>query len=230
MKTIAIDTALSSGSVAALEGERVVEVRFSPAQAHARRVAAALAEATAELGWRVADAELVAVIRGPGSFTGLRVGIATAKGIAWAGGMPVIGVSGFEVVAAAAASTAPIHVAFDAGRGDLFAASVEPSADAPSGWRSTEGVLVPIDAWVAGLPRGATLSGPGLDLEPVAALVAARGDLRPIDAPARHPSASGAARLGRRLAGAGLTVSPEEIAPDYLRPSYAQENAAGPSR
>ena len=51
MKTVAIDTSLPSGSVAALDGERMSEVCFAPAQAHARRIAAALAEATAALGW-----------------------------------------------------------------------------------------------------------------------------------------------------------------------------------
>ena len=62
MKTVAIDTSLPSGSVAALDGERMREVCFAPAQAHARRIAAALTEATAELGWGVADADLVGLL------------------------------------------------------------------------------------------------------------------------------------------------------------------------
>jgi tRNA threonylcarbamoyladenosine biosynthesis protein TsaB len=230
MKTVAIDTSLPSGSVAALDGERMSEVCFAPAQAHARRIAAALTEATAALGWSVADADLVAVIRGPGSFTGLRVGIAAAKGIAWAGGMKIVGVSGFEVIGASVGGEEPIHVVYDAGRGDLFAATVHPAPAAPTGWQTDGGVLVPIDAWVARLPLGATLSGPGLDLEAVAALVAARGDLRPATGAARLPSAAVAGRLGLRLLTAGATGSAAELAPDYLRPSYAQENGAGPSR
>ena len=230
MKTVAIDTSLPSGSVAALDGERMSEVCFAPAQAHARRIAAALAEATAALGWGVADADLVAVIRGPGSFTGLRVGIAAAKGIAWAGGMKIVGVSGFEVIGAGVGGEEPIHIVYDAGRGDLFAATVHPAPAAPTGWQTDGGVLVPIDAWVARLPPGATLSGPGLDLEAVAALVAARGDLRPAAGAARLPSAAAAGRHGLRLLTAGATGSAAELAPDYLRPSYAQENVAGPSR
>ena len=170
MKTVAIDTSLSSGSVAALDGERTAEIRFAPAQAHARRIAAALAEATDRLGWRVADADLVAVIRGPGSFTGLRVGIAAAKGIAWAGGMRIVGVSGFEVIGETVGGTEPLHVAYDAGRGDLFVATVHPDPGTPSGWRTGGGVLVPIESWVAGLPVGAFVAGPGLDLDAVAAL------------------------------------------------------------
>jgi tRNA threonylcarbamoyladenosine biosynthesis protein TsaB len=230
MKTVAIDTSLPSGSVAALDGERVAEVRFAPALAHARRIAAALAEATAELGWGVADADLVAVIRGPGSFTGLRVGIAAAKGIAWAGGMKIVGVSGFEVIAASVGGETPIEVVYDAGRSDLFAATLHPSADAPTGWRTEGGALVPIGTWVARVPAGATLAGPGLDLDAVAALVAARGDLRPVTGAARLPSAAMAGRLGLRLLAAGASGSAAELAPDYLRPSYAQENVASPSR
>ena len=230
MKIVAIDTSLPSGSVAALDGERVAEVRFAPAQAHARRIAAALAEATAELGWGVADADLVAVIRGPGSFTGLRVGIAAAKGIAWAGGMKIVGVSGFEVIGASVGGETPIEVVYDAGRGDLFAATLHPSADAATGWRTAGGALVPIATWVARVPAGATLAGPGLDLDAVAALVAARGDLRPVTGAARLPSAAMAGRLGLRLLAAGGSGSAAELAPDYLRPSYAQENAASPSR
>lgn len=230
MKTVAIDTSLPSGSVAALDGERMREVCFAPAQAHARRIAAALAEATAALGWGVADADFVVVIRGPGSFTGLRVGIAAAKGIAWAGGMKIVGVSGFEVIGASVGGEEPIHIVYDAGRGDLFAAILHPAPAAPSGWQTVGGVLVPIDAWVAKLPPGATLAGPGLDLEAVAALVAARGDLHPTAGADRLPSAAGAGRLGLRILAAGATGSAAELAPDYLRPSYAQENGAGPSR
>lgn len=230
MKTVAIDTSLPDGSVAALDGERTAEVRFAPAQAHARRIAAALAEATAQLGWGVGDADLVAVIRGPGSFTGLRVGIAAAKGIAWAGDMKIVGVSAFEVIGEAVGGTEPIRVAFDAGRGDLFVATVHPRAHAPSGWQTDGGVLVPIAAWVAQLPSGAALGGPGLDLDAVAALVAARGDLRPVAGPAHLPSAVVAGRLGERLLAAGATGTAADLAPDYLRPSYAQENGAGPSR
>ena len=227
---VAIDTSLPSGSVAACEGDRVAEVPFAPAQAHARRIAAALVEATAQLGWTVADADVVTVIRGPGSFTGLRVGIAAAKGIAWAGGQALVGVSGFDVIATVGGGEEPVHIVFDAGRGELFAATARPAPEAPTGWQTEAGILVPIDRWVADLPPGARLSGPGLDLERVETLLAARGDLCPALPGARHPSAAAAARLGLRLAAAGFTQSPAEISPDYLRPSYAQENQTGPSR
>ena len=109
MKTLAIDSSLPAGSVAALSDGRISERQLPEAGTHARLIAAALVETSAAVGWTPADAELIAVVRGPGSFTGLRVGLATAKAMAWAGGATLIGVSGFEVIArrTAAASGQP---------------------------------------------------------------------------------------------------------------------------
>lgn len=226
---MAIDTSLARGSVAAFDGTRVAEVRFAPAQAHARRVAAALEEATAALGWRVADAAVVAVVRGPGSFTGLRVGTSAAKGLAWAAGIPLVAVSGFEVVAVAAgAHHEPVHAAFDAGRGDVVAAVIVPDRGSPTGRSVGPARLIPLAEWIASLPAGAVVTGPALDLLP--SVAADRPDLRLVADEARHPSAAAVARLAALLAAAGRFVDPAELVPDYCRPSYAQENASHPSR
>jgi tRNA threonylcarbamoyl adenosine modification protein YeaZ len=105
MKTVAIDTSLSRGSVAALDDGRLAVRWLEPAGEHARLLAAAIADAAAELGWRPADVDLVAVVRGPGSFTGLRVGVTTAKAFAWATGCRLLGISGFEAIARVAGAT-----------------------------------------------------------------------------------------------------------------------------
>lgn len=228
-RIVAIDTSLPEGSVAASDGQRVVEVRFSPAQAHARRIAAALEEATAALGWRVADAGVVAVVRGPGSFTGLRVGISTAKGLAWAAGIPLVAVSGFEVVAdRAGARDEPVHAAFDAGRGDVVAAVITPDRGSPTGWSVGPTALVPVAAWIASLPAAALVTGPALDLVPAAGV--GHAAVRIVEGEARRPSAAAVVRLAAALAAAGHSVDPAGIVPDYSRPSYAQENPSHPSR
>ena len=78
MKTLAIDSSLAAGSVAALADGQVAEQPLPVTGEHARLLAAALDAQARRLGWTTATAELIAVVRGPGSFTGLRVGVATA--------------------------------------------------------------------------------------------------------------------------------------------------------
>jgi tRNA threonylcarbamoyladenosine biosynthesis protein TsaB len=229
MKTLAIDSSLAAGSVAAISNGTVAEERLPTAGEHARRLAAAIDAMAARLGWSTRDAELVAVVRGPGSFTGLRVGLATAKAIAWATGATLIGVSGFELVARASARRAGredvgVHVAYDAGRGDLFVATVAPAADIAGGWRVGEPRLVPAGDWLAALPRGAVVSGPGLAI--VGGALAARSDLVVAPREAWLPTAAAAGALALELAAAGRADDPHSLVPDYLRPSYADETAA----
>jgi len=227
MKTLAIDTSHAAGSVAAGDGQALVLRPLGEAAGHARRLAAALAEAAAEAGWPVAAAELVVVVRGPGSFTGLRVGVATAKAVAWAGGGRLVGVSGFEIVARETARLAgsaaePVAIAFDAGRGEVFVALATPDPGLPAGWLVGPPELLSAPAWIAGLPPGALVSGPALALH-AGDLAAAGQRLAPPEAWA--PSARAAAALGLALAAAGQADDPATLAPDYLRPSYADERA-----
>jgi len=228
MRTIAIDTSLAAGSVAACAGSARATRELGPAGQHARLLAAAIAAVAAELGWTPASAELVAVVRGPGSFTGLRVGVATAKAIAWAGGAKLLGVSGFEVVAAEtarvmfplAADRVPLAIAYDAGRDEVFAAVAEPTAG--NGWRIAPATLVAADRWIESLPSGFLITGPALAT--LAGRVAAAGHrLGPESA--WHPSAVAAATLAIPRAAAGASDSPAALVPEYLRPSYADERA-----
>lgn len=235
MRTLAIDTSLARGSVAAASDGRVVEIVLPEAGEHARRIGSALDEAARGLGWRVGDVELVGVVRGPGSFTGLRVGLATAKAIAWAADAALVGVSGFEVIARrvahlAGTGSASLHLAYDAGRGDLFVAEASPAADAPAGVRLSPPRLVAAAEWCAGLPRGAHVAGPGLAV--AAAALAARADLVIAPAEVCLPTAGDAAALAERLHAAGVRDAPAALVPDYLRPTYADEpadRATGPA-
>jgi tRNA threonylcarbamoyladenosine biosynthesis protein TsaB len=237
MKTLAIDTSHAAGSVVACQAPPVrgatppagaLAVRsLGPAGEHAGRLAAALAEAAAELGWTIADAEAVVVVRGPGSFTGLRVGVATAKAVAWAGGGRLVGVSGFEIVARLTADSAAdagsrIELGYDAGRGEVYAATAAADPLAAGGWRIGPARLVTAEDWIATLPPGSLVSGPVLAT--LAERLAAAGH-RPAPTAAWHPSAAAAAMLGLARLAAGATDDPAALVPEYLRPSYADERA-----
>lgn len=231
MRTLAIDTSGAAGSVAALAGGQVVERPLGRPGDHARLLASALAEVAAVLGWAPRDAELVAVVRGPGSFTGLRVGVTTAKALAWATGARLVGVSGFEVAARRVAEHAgradrPVAVAFDAGRGEVYAALAMPSDTAATGWSVGPAAVVAVADWIAGLPPGAWVAGGAL--ETAAGLVAAsRPDVSLPPAATWQPSAAAAGRLAELLAASGAGDDPAALVPEYLRPSYADEKHAG---
>ena len=103
MLILAFDTSGSAGSVALLDGPRVLAERAarSPSRRSAQTLAPAIARAAGRGGHRSrATCGLVATTIGPGSFTGLRVGVTTAKTFAYAVGRECLGVSTLEVIAA----------------------------------------------------------------------------------------------------------------------------------
>jgi tRNA threonylcarbamoyladenosine biosynthesis protein TsaB len=99
MKVLALDTSTQSGSVAVSEDDVLLaEVAVTSVQTHAKRLMPAI-EATLELaGLTIADCDGFAVTTGPGSFTGLRIGISTIKGLGFATKKPVTGVSTLEAL------------------------------------------------------------------------------------------------------------------------------------
>ncbi|MGD1878515.1 MAG: tRNA (adenosine(37)-N6)-threonylcarbamoyltransferase complex dimerization subunit type 1 TsaB, partial [Kiloniellaceae bacterium] len=99
---LAMDAAGASCSGAIWADGRVAVRRFSAmARGQSERLVPMIAEAMAEWGGGFADLDALAVTTGPGGFTGVRIGLATARGLALARGLPLIGVSSFEVAAAA---------------------------------------------------------------------------------------------------------------------------------
>ena len=111
MRVLAIDTALAACSAAVLDTayNGVVASESVPmVRGHAEALMPLLARLMQEAGFGFTDLDRIVVTTGPGSFTGIRVGIAAARGIAFAGGLPLIGISSFEAVAEASTSrTAP---------------------------------------------------------------------------------------------------------------------------
>ena len=123
MKILAIDTALEACSAAVLDGGRVLAARREPmTRGHQERLAPLVAEAMAEAGLAFAELDRLGVTIGPGSFTGLRVGLAFAKGLALALEIPCVGVGALEALAASAADApdAVTGAAIDARRGQVY--------------------------------------------------------------------------------------------------------------
>ena len=136
MIVLALDTALAATSVAVLDGETVLAVRSEPMErGHQERLAGIVRDVMAEAGIGFDALERIGVTVGPGSFTGLRVGLAFAKGLALALDIPCVGVGTMEALAASVETSGPVVVAIDARRGQIYlqvfrdgAALTEPEA------------------------------------------------------------------------------------------------------
>src|SRR5688572_30771886 len=126
MLVLALDTTTSSGSCALARDGRVVSEQVDNApHAHAERLPGDLMSLLDRANIRLADIDIFAVATGPGSFTGLRIGISTMQGLAFAAGKPLIGVSGLDALARVAdreAAGRQIATWVDAWRGEVYAA------------------------------------------------------------------------------------------------------------
>jgi len=129
MLVLGLDTCLSSCSVAVLDGGRLVaSAREVMARGHQERLAPMAQSVMAEAGLAFDRLERIAVTVGPGSFTGLRVGIAFAKGLALALDLPAVGIGTLEALAAEAPlenERGLVFPAIDARRGQLYLQAFE---------------------------------------------------------------------------------------------------------
>jgi len=122
MQVLAIETSTLTGSVALLSGEEVIgEITLSVSVQHSERLMPAVERLLTDSNLTATDIDLYAVAIGPGSFTGLRIGIATAQGLSLAGGKPLVGVSTLEALAVNALFFPGLIVPIlNANRGEIY--------------------------------------------------------------------------------------------------------------
>jgi tRNA threonylcarbamoyladenosine biosynthesis protein TsaB len=119
MRVLALDTCLTACSAAVLDGERVLARRVEPmARGHQERLATLVAELLAQAEIMFNNLDRIGVTVGPGSFTGLRVGLAFAKGLGAALSVPVVGIGTLEALAQPEAGR--VLAVLDAKRGQVY--------------------------------------------------------------------------------------------------------------
>lgn len=100
MKLLAIDTSNHVLGVAIMENENIIgELVTNLNKNHSTRLMPAIDKLMTEVGMSAEDIEQIAIAKGPGSYTGVRIGLMTAKTLAWALNIPIVGVSSLEVLA-----------------------------------------------------------------------------------------------------------------------------------
>ncbi len=219
MRALAIETAGRDGSVALVaDGSVVAEAAFPGGVRHAAGLLPLIDSLLQDRGWRPADLGHLYLSIGPGSFTGLRIGVTVAKTLALVTGVRLVAVPTLAVVVEnAPAEAADAVVLLDAKRGQVFAARFERTA---GGWAEREPAHVDtLAAVLERAPRPVYLMGEGLPYHlpgVMAGVIVAPADLW-------RPRAAVVARLGVALAAAGRFVDPDQLVPTYIRKAEAEE-------
>jgi len=220
MNLLAIDTATESCSAAALAGERLVARSELAPRRHGELLLPMCEEVLAEAGLRRHDLDAIAVGCGPGAFTGVRLAISAAQGIALALDIPVVPVSSLAALAMQApANGGPILAVIDARMGEIYAGQFR---------RTEHGLVEPIAAETVGpvdaLPRldddAWNVIGSGWAGYRDALLARMISPPRWHDGE-RYPQAIDVARLAVARMRAGLAVAAEDALPVYLRDKVA---------
>ncbi len=131
---VALDTSHMKGSIAVTRGEEVLcEIVFDASDTHSATLMPAVDVCLSTAGVCLDDADLFGVVVGPGSFTGLRIGLATIKAFAAVKRRPVIAVPSLELLAAAIpCARYPVMPLIDARRGEVYAALYDTGAGLPA--------------------------------------------------------------------------------------------------
>jgi tRNA threonylcarbamoyladenosine biosynthesis protein TsaB len=215
-RIVAIDTTSESGSLALLENGAVLdEVSVLSAEGFGHVLFPQLERLLSRHGWSPADVDCYAAAAGPGSFTGVRVGLAAIKGLGEALGKPVVTVSNLQAVALHGAG--PLRAAvLDARRGEVYGAVYSATLELVLPER-----VLAFSVWIDTLPE----SGVEFLSTDFGAFAAQLAETRFRDAPLKTVPRALAAAVGRiaadRLA-AGLATDPAAADANYVRRSDAE--------
>lgn len=241
MILLCLDTSTAAGSVALLRNrELLASATGDSAVPHARRLPGDVLHLLAGAGLPVSGVDVFAVVTGPGAFTGLRIGIASIQGLAFASGRPTVGISALDASAHAVLENDPaeglVGVWLDAARREVFTALYDAAiADRVVTMRALEPPAV--SSAGAAIERWALLAGTRLVRVTGSGALAYADALQkvPVSTALVRPSSALAATAGRLAYDAymaGLSGPPHALHPLYVRRPDAElaRDAATPDR
>lgn len=221
MILLAIDTALAACSVAVLDtrggGERLFTSCEEIGRGHAERLMSMVEDVMTRADVTFADLTRIAVTTGPGSFTGLRVGLSVARGLALVLGIPVVGISTLAAVASGAVrqqSVENLDVVLDARGGEVYHQRFDGEGSPLGAPGVAEAQRLALK-----LTKDARLAGSGA--EKVAALAGLGGNC--IVTQAGWPAIEDVARLGQAAVAGGEMPAPLYLRPPDARPQISDE-------
>jgi tRNA threonylcarbamoyladenosine biosynthesis protein TsaB len=219
MLLLVTDTSGKQGSVALVHAEErdrneveVIEIAFLAGGMFSAQLVPQIAALLAKHHFSKADIDAFIVVSGPGSFTGLRVGLAAIKALAEILKKPIVPVSLLEVLAIQSRLQGKVVVLLDAGRGDTYFGAYEIAGESVQVLREQ---LMSKAEFLSAAPGSAVITS-----TPTWAAVAREAGLSVLQV--EPPSVEGIARLGLRKLQAGETVSPDRLEASYMRRSDAE--------
>lgn len=228
---LAVETSCGTPSVALLRGEELLaEEQAAAGRTGAESLLPCVDAVLRRTELTLEAVEAFAISIGPGSFTGLRIGVATLKGLAFGTELPIAPVPTLAALARAAPGARdPVVALLDARRGELYAAAyrLEGAGREPVPCEPAEGVYTP-EQLAPRLPPACLLVGEGVALcgERIRALAGSKGSNVQIG-PAAEPHARDVGILGARRIARGETVAAAALLPRYVRRAEAEVKRTG---
>jgi tRNA threonylcarbamoyladenosine biosynthesis protein TsaB len=219
---LVVDTATPAGSVALCRGTTLLgEIALNVRKNHTDRLLISIQQLLTDAGFALGQMDAFGVVLGPGSFTGLRVGVATVKGLAQATGKPVVGVSSLATLAMQVPfSSFPVCVLLDARKSEVYAGLFHWDNDRLN--LLGEETVVPPARLLDSLDQDLVFIGDGAlvyrDL--IVARLGNRAHFVPW--PLHLPRASNAAGLALDALRQRKSIPLERLVPVYIRPSEAE--------
>ncbi|PYM16540.1 MAG: tRNA (adenosine(37)-N6)-threonylcarbamoyltransferase complex dimerization subunit type 1 TsaB [Candidatus Rokuibacteriota bacterium] len=220
MRVLGVETSTLAGGVALLDDERVVgEYLLDISLTHSERLMVAIDRVLGDARWDLGDVDALAVAVGPGSFTGLRIGLGTVKGLALARALPIAAVPTLDAMAAGLPFAAfPVCPVIAARKDEVYTSLYRWSGAEMC--REWEYLALRPDELAARLSEATIVLG-------AAGRTVRSPHARPAPAARRGPSAACVAQLGLERARRGETVDAGQLLPLYLRPSEAEVKHRG---
>lgn len=220
MRLLAVETSTLAGGVALLDGDRLVgEYLLDVRITHSERLMAAIDRVLVDAGWTVDDLDALAVAVGPGSFTGLRIGLGTVKGLAFGRSLAIAAVPTLDAMAAgvpfAALAVCPV---IDARKDEVYVSRYR--WDGAAMRREWDYLALSPAALAARLDEPVILVG-----EAARSIVSPLARVAPVGR--RLPSPACVGQLGLERLARGETANVADLAPLYLRPSQAELKRRG---
>ncbi len=220
---LSLETSTGCGSIALTRNGRLLaEATAQPEVTHSRRLLGTVSWIMQAAGVDWSEINGIGVSLGPGSFTGLRIGLAAAQGLALAAGIPLVGVETLDALALACIGVREERICpvLDARKQEVYAALYKPGERNGYPVRQNDDQAVSPEKLTEAIDRPTVLAGPAVAV--YREVFAKNSFIRLLSASLAHPRALYVGLLAERMLASGLWLDPVLISPKYVRASEAE--------